>query len=311
METTLGKARRYENGVCDVLEEEGGDMIQTKATPLLIAAGFTPPEQTPPSATIRVEQPALAMFGLGLVEAIPDAEILSREDPDDRDGDGISGRAGRDVSGLPGVARWMRKAERGTLPVLVDAALRRELGLTTPDHPEEQTLNGVPIPPEADPMPEPEIDARGIAILTDFIRYLAPPARALVSSAALRDSVERGEQLFEEVGCAACHTPTMYTGPNAIAALDRKQVNLYSDVLIHDMGPEEAALCGLNSTPSERRTTWLWGLRFKENYMHDGLATTVRMAIERHGGESAAARDAFEALSDEEQAALLRFLSIL
>jgi CxxC motif-containing protein (DUF1111 family) len=251
------------------------------------------------------------MFGLGLVEAIPDAEILSREDPDDADGDGISGRAGRDVSGLPGVARWMRKAERGTLPVLVDAALRRELGLTTPDFPEEQTINGVPVPPESDPMPEPEIDARGIGILTDYIRFLAPPARAPISSAALQDSVERGEQLFEEVGCAACHIPTMHTGPNPIAALDSKRVNLYSDVLLHDMGPEEAGLCGLNSTPSERRTTWLWGLRLKENYMHDGLATTPRMAIERHGGESAAARDAFEALTNEEQAALLRFLSIL
>lgn len=310
-ENALGRARRYENGVCDVLAEEGGDIIQTKATPLLIAAGFNPPEKTPPSATIRVEQPALALFGLGLVEAIPDAEILSRDDPDDADGDGISGRAGRDVSGLPGVGRWLRKAERATLPVLVDAALRRELGLTTPSDPVEQTINGVPVPPEADPMPDPEMDERGIGILTDFIRFLAPPARATISSAALRDSVERGEQLFEEIGCTLCHTPTMRTGPNEIAALDRKPVDLYSDLLLHDMGPEEAALCGLNSTPSERRTTWLWGLRLKENYMYDGLATTVRQSIERHGGESAASRDAFEALTAEEQAALLRFLYIL
>ncbi len=310
-ENALGRARRYENGVCDVLAEEGGDIIQTEATPLLIAAGFTPPEKTPPSATIRVEQPALALFGLGLVEAIPDAEILSRDDPDDADGDGISGRAGRDVSGLPGVGRWLRKAERATLLLLVDAALRRELGLTTPTDPVEQTINGVPVPPEADPMPDPEIDERGIGILADFIRFLAPPARATISSAALRDSVERGEQLFAEIGCTLCHTPTMRTGPNETAALDRKPVNLYSDLLLHDMGPEEAGLCGLNSTPSERRTTWLWGLRLKENYMYDGLATTVRRSIERHGGESAASRDAFKALTAEEQAAVLRFLSIL
>jgi CxxC motif-containing protein (DUF1111 family) len=310
-ENTLGKARRYENGVCDVLAEEGGDIIQVQATPLAIAAGINPPEQTPPSATIRVEEPALAMFGLGLVQAIPDEEILSRADPDDADDDGISGRAARDASGLPGVGRWTRKGERGTLLVLVDAALRRELGLTTPTDPVEQTVNGVPVPPEADPMPDPEMDERQIGILTDFIRFLAPPARAPISSAALRDSVEHGEQLFDDVGCAVCHTPTMWTGPHESAALDRKPVNLYSDILLHDMGPEEAALCGLDSSPSERRTTWLWGLRLKENYMYDGLATTVRQSIERHGGESAESRDAFEALTAEEQAALLRFLSIL
>jgi CxxC motif-containing protein (DUF1111 family) len=251
------------------------------------------------------------MFGLGLVQGIPDEEILSREDPDDSDGDGISGRAGRDVSGAPGVGRWTRKAERATLILLVEAALRRELGLTTPDYPAEQTINGVPVPPETDPMLEPEMDERGIGILTDFIRFMAPPARAPITSTALRDSVERGEQLFEEIGCAACHTPTMYTGPNEIAALDHKQANLYSDLLLHDMGPEEVSLCGMNSSLTERRTSWLWGMRLKENYMFDGLATTVRQSIERHGGESAASRDAFEALTAEEQAALLSFLAIL
>jgi CxxC motif-containing protein (DUF1111 family) len=310
-ENTIGKARRYENGVCDVLAEEGGDIIQKQATPLLIAAGIDPPEKTPPSATHRIEEPAIAMFGLGLVQGIPDEEIRSREDPDDADGDGISGRAGRDVSGHPGVGRWTRKAERATLILLVEAALRRELGLTTPDFPDEQTVNGVPVPPETDPMSDPEMDERGIGILTDFIRFMAPPARAPITSAALRDSVERGEQLFEEIGCAACHTPTMYTGPNEIAALDRKPANLYSDLLLHDMGPEEISLCGMNSTLTERRTSWLWGMRLKENYMFDGLATTVRQSIERHGGESAASRDAFDALTAEEQAAFLRFLSIL
>lgn len=307
----LGRARRWENGVCDVLAEEGGDIIQVRATAAAIAAGITPPERTPPSANHRTQEPAIAMFGLGLVEAIPDEDILALADPDDADGDGISGRPGKDASGLPGVGRWLRQGERGTLTVLVDAALRRELGLTTPIDTVEQTFNGMPVPEEADPMPEPEIDEHGTALITDFIRFLAPPARASITSAAMGDTVQLGEQLFEQVGCAACHIPTMHTGPNESEALDRKPVNVYSDILLHDMGPEEAGLCGLSSSRTERRTAWLWGLRHKENYMFNGLATTLLEAIERHGGESSPSRTAFRALSAEEKAALLRFLSIL
>jgi len=310
-ENSLSWARRFENGICDVLAEEGGDIIQKQATPLLITAGITAPEQTPPSASSRTEEPALAMFGLGLVQAISDDDILSWADPDDADGDGISGRVGRDVTGLPEVGRWTRKAERARLYDLVDAALRRHIGLTTPNYPVEQTFNGVPVPPESDPMPEPEIDDRGVNILTDYIRVLAPLSRETLTSAAVRDSVESGDRLFEEVGCAVCHTPSIRTGPSDIAAFDRKLISPYSNLLIHDMGPERAGLCGLDSSPSEYRTAWLWGLRFKENFMHDGSATTLRRSVELHGGESAASRDAFEELTAEEQVYLLRFLASL
>lgn len=309
--TRLSRARKWENGVCDPLTEEGGDILQKRATPLLVATGYEPPEQTPPSATYQAEEPALAMFGVGLIQEIPDEDILALADPDDLDGDGISGRPGKDVSGLPGVGRWTRKLERSRLYDLVDAALRRHLGLTTPRFPDEQTMNGVPVPPESDPMPDPEMDDRGIQIITDFIRFLAPPQREILTSDALRDSVEAGELLFEDVGCAACHVPTMYTGPNESAALDRKPVHFYSDMLLHDMGPESAGLCGFGAEPTEYRTAWLWGMRFKENWMRDGKASTLRQSIELHGGESAASRDAFDALTPEEQAYLLRFLASL
>jgi CxxC motif-containing protein (DUF1111 family) len=251
------------------------------------------------------------MFGVGLIQEIPDEAILARDDPDDADGDGISGRAGRDMSGLPGVGRWTRKLERSRLYDLVDAALRRHLGLTTPRFPEEQTFNGVPVPPESDPMPEPEMDDRGIQLITDFIRFLAPPPREALTSSAVRDSVEAGEELFDQVGCAACHTPIMHTGPSEVAALDRKPVHLYSDMLLHDMGPESAGLCGFAATPTEYRTAWLWGMRYKENYMRDGRAGTLRESIELHGGESSGSRDAFAELTPEEQAYLLRFLSAI
>lgn len=308
MDATLRKARRWENDQCNLLEAEGGDLIQKFATPALAATGFTA-EYDPPSASAVVELQALSVFGMGLIEAVPEADILSAADPDDADGDGISGRVGRDAEGR--VSRFTGKAEWFALYDFIDGALRTELGLTTPKHPVEETLNGVPVPPDTDPMPEPEIDDQGINRLLDFVRFSAPTARAALESAALRDSVAAGERLFEQVGCARCHTPTLRTGPGESAALDRKPVPAYTDLLLHDLGPEAAGTCGLGASPSEYRTAKLWGLRFKGRYMYDGRAATLLESIQLHGGEGQASRDAFNRLGAEDQAKLLRFLTIL
>lgn len=302
------KATRWENGVCNLLVDEGGDNIQQRATPLLMAHGITR-ETMPPSANARVEVPGPALFGLGLVELIPDEEILSREDPDDADGDGISGRAGRTADGRLG--RFSRKLEVATLFDFNETALRFELGLTTPMNPVEETVNGVPIPAGTDPMPDPEIDERGMNLLTDFVRFLAPSVRGNMASAAVRDTVERGERLFDEIGCTSCHVPSMRAGPSDVAALDRKTVSLYSDMLLHDLGPELGDVCGLNASPSEYRTALLLGLRFRTDYMHDDRAPSLRRAVLLHEGEATRIRDAFERLTVEEQGSLLRFLSIL
>ena len=315
VDRTLGKARRWENETCDMLTEEGGDLIQKEATPALLATGYSPPERTPERASVRLDEPALSIFGIGLVELIPEADILAQADPDDADGDGISGRVGYDISGHPGqegkMGRFTRKAEWNKLYDFIAASLQTELGLTTPRGLTEQSLNGVPIPPEADPAPDPEIDEMGLGFLYDFIRFLAPPPREVITSVAVQDSVDRGEMIFDEVGCAACHTPTMRSGPSEVAAMADQTLHLYSDVLLHDLGPENAGMCGPYATPSEYRTAMLWGLRLKENFMHDGAATTVRRSIELHGGESEASRDAFDALTSEEQAFMLRFLASL
>ncbi|MGD8278661.1 MAG: di-heme oxidoredictase family protein [Gemmatimonadota bacterium] len=308
MDATLRKARRWENEQCDLLEAEGGDLIQKRATEALAATGFTG-EYDPPDASAVVELQALSTFGMGLIEAVPEEDIIAAADPEDADGDGISGRVGRDLDGR--ISRFTGKAEWFSLYDFIDGALRTELGLTTPDYPTEETLNGVPVPPATDPMPEPEIDEHGINLLVDFVRYLAPPARAAIDGPALADSVRAGELLFESVGCAACHTPTLHTGPSESKALDRKPVNAYTDLLLHDLGPEAAGTCGLSASPSEYRTAKLWGLRFKGRYMYDGRAVTLDESIEAHGGEAAATRDAFRRLTPEERAELIRFLSIL
>jgi CxxC motif-containing protein (DUF1111 family) len=303
------KATRFRGpGACDPLSNEGGENIRSQTTPLLKALGIEH-EVVPSSATEEGRFSTPFLFGLGLVEAIPDETILSREDPDDRDGDGISGRAGRTPDGRLG--RFGRKAEQASIMEFIDTALRFEMGLTTPLKSEEETINGRPIPPETDPAPDPEIDQRRMELLTTFVRYLAPVAPTAMRSAAYRDTVMAGKRLFGELGCPACHTPSMRTGRSDIDALDRKTVQLYSDLLLHDMGPKLTDVCGYTATPSELRTEMLMGLRHRPNLLHDGRASDVREAILAHGGEAQRARDAFARLNWLWQEYLVRFLRSL
>lgn len=302
------KATRFAAGVCDLLERVGGDNIQQRATPALMALGITG-ESVPEEATGRARVTGPPLFGLGLVAAIPDAVLRQREDPGDEDGDGISGRAGRTQDGRLG--RFGRKAELATIADFIDTALRFELGLTTPMHPREETVNGVPVPAAADPMPEPEIEQRGIDLLTDFVRFLGPPPREEAINNSVADSIRRGEQLFGEIGCTGCHVPALATGDHEIPALRSKTVNLYSDLLLHDLGPALGTVCGPNASPSEHRTTPLWGLRFRDVYLHDGRATRLEEAIGMHGGEAESARRAVSELSTTDRALLIRFLRSL
>ncbi len=216
------KATRFENNTCDLLQAQGGDNIQRQATPLLAQHGILR-ESTPSEATAQVLVTGPSLFGLGLIEAIADATILANTDPGDTNGDGISGRAVRAADGRLG--RFGRKNEIPTVFDFTETALRFELGLTTPMNPVEETVNGVPVPPESDPTPEPEIDERGMGLLADYVRLLAPPAREATSGTAT-DSVRSGEALFERTGCGTCHVPVMHTAPNDVAALSEKAAPL-------------------------------------------------------------------------------------
>ena len=150
------KATRFADGRCDLLVAAGGDNIQRRATDLLVAHGMGP-EEVPAAATATSRVTAPPLFGLGLLEAVPDDVLLEWADPDDRDGDGISGRLPRLADGR--TARFGRKGDASTVRDFVMTALRFELGFTVPGHTAEEPVNGVPIPPGADPMPDPEIDA--------------------------------------------------------------------------------------------------------------------------------------------------------
>ena len=293
---------------CDPLFHEGGPVIQQDATPLLRALGIQK-EQIPPSATAQARRSSPPLFGFGLVDAIPDATLLSHEDPHDENRDGIFGRANRTIDGR--VGRFGRKAAVANLLEFNAGAYPQEMGITTPLSPVEETINGKPVPPETDPAPDPELSLEDVELATAFTRFLAPPPQQLFKNSADRDLAARGKKLFESLNCAVCHVPTMKTGPSAIKALDRKDVALYSDLLLHAMGSNLADICLDQAHPSEFRTEMLMGLRFRETFLHDGSAKTVQEAIERHDGEARRSRDKFKSLNEKDKKALLKFLETI
>lgn len=294
---------------CDTLESEGGPLLRRRTTSALQAAlarkGLNR-QSLPPSATASTQLTGPALYGLGLVEAIPEATILSRHDPDD---EGTTGRPGRNPDGKLG--RFGIKADRASLVEFVADALLTEMGLTSPYRPEELSVDGASLPPGVDPVPNPEITEEEVALLAEYIRYLAPPPRLIPEDADSRAKVARGEQLFQTVGCATCHVPEMVTGPSQVEALDRRPVPLYSDLLLHDLGPGTASICSPRAGPSEWRTAILMGLRFRMELLHDGRAARLEQAIQLHGGSAAKVREAYFRLDLVEQEAVLAFLRTL
>lgn len=299
---------RFIGGSCDSLLQEGGPVIQQNATPLLRALGILK-EEIPTNATAQARRSVPPVFGFGLVDAIPEATLLAHEDPNDANRDGIYGRASRTIDGR--VGRFGRKAAVATLFDFNAGALPFEQGITTPFSPVEETINGRPVPPETDPAPDPEISLEDIQKLDAFVRYLAAPPRPTLASYEDQSLAKRGEELFASLKCSVCHIPKMKTGPNPVKALDRQTVELYSDLLVHDMGPELADICLGGTLPSEFRTELLMGLHLREHFLHDGSAKSVQEAIERHAGEASRSRDKFKALSDADKKALLKFLQTL
>jgi len=290
--------------MCDELADKGGPVFQDSVTPALHAALGIDREPRPPSATVVAERTTPDILGFGLLDAVPDSVILSYADPDDKNHDGISGRPNRFFDGRLG--RFGRKALVPTLREFNDGAFQVEIGITNPSVPVEGTVAGDSLPAGTDPAPDPEIGARSLELTDAFVRLLAPPAPLKQSSEA-----RRGRDLFAQVGCTGCHVPTLRTGDNPIPALSHKEVAAYTDLLLHDMGPQLADICFGLAKPSEFRTEPLMGMRLATHFLHDGRAKTPDQAIEMHGGEGMRSRDLFEALPAADRAALLAFLKTL
>src|SRR5207247_1450738 len=141
------------------------------------------------------------------------------------------------------------------------------------------TIGGKPIPAGVDPVPEPEIAQEQLDLTDAFVRFLAPP-----TPLKLGQEGRRGRELFSQIGCAACHVPTLRTGDSPVPALRNKEFPAYTDLLLHDMGSDLADICLGLATPSEFRTEPLLDLRDAKAFLHDGRHTTLGQAIEAHGG---------------------------
>ncbi|MFO0894381.1 MAG: di-heme oxidoredictase family protein [Phycisphaerales bacterium] len=273
--------------------------------------------------TTRVTNSSMAF---GMIEAIPDADIAANEDPNDLNGDGISGRvhwvhALEDLEGAPlRAGRFGWKAQVPTVLTFSADASRNEMGLTNRFVPDENPPNGdYVLLAQCDNVPDPEdvIDGDGYGFIdrvTHFQRYLGVPPQTPRSGM-------QGEALFASVGCTKCHIPTWTTSnsPTLETALRGKTIHPYSDFLLHDMGLLADGVVQGDANEHELRTPTLWNLRTRDPMLHNSAAAgdtfenRVVVAIQAHGpfGEGAASAAAFANLSASDQAALVRFLGSL
>jgi CxxC motif-containing protein (DUF1111 family) len=301
---TVTRFGRVVNGRFDPLDALGGSLLQDKAIDPAVL------ETVPPEANVVAKRLSTPLFGAGLVEAVPDADILlgaQRRQPD-----GVQGRAAlvTDVaSGKQRVGRFGWKAQQATLLAFAGDAYLNEMGVTNRYFPTENAPNGKQaLLAIWDRVPELE-DAVGpdgtsdIDHAADFMRLLAPPAPLRMTASALA-----GGRVFERIACSACHTPVLLTGASPVAALAHKPVPLYSDLLLHDMGTLGDGIEQGAARMGEMRTAPLWGLRARGPFLHDGRATTVDAAIRAHEGQGAPARNRYNTLGAGERQQLLDFL---
>lgn len=307
--TQVFRIGRLLNGVFDPLEGEGGAQLQRRSIKELDPACPIVGERVPPTATIVSLRATPAIFGDGLIDAIPDSAILAKSDPNDLNRDGISGRPNRvfnPETGRTELGRFGWKGNVSALHLFTAGAFQGELGITNPTFPSENLPQGKAIPAGWDKVADPEEGGGRVEAATQFQRYLAPAAPRPLTAAGTR-----GQSLFTSVGCAACHTPSMTTA-GSDRFLANKPAALYSDLLLHDMGDQlDDRTPQGEATGREWRTTPLWGLNTKRNWLHDGRATSVDQSIRLHGGEAQGAATRFQQLSPADRDALMQFLGSL
>ena len=258
------------------------------------------------------------MIGMGLLEAIPEEQILARADPSDSDGDGISGRPNRVWDGSRNgfaLGRFGWKASQPTVLQQTARAFLGDIGITTGMFPGQNCVETHMECLEARRGGDPEIDDDDLMKVVLYASSLAVPAMRSPDDA----QVIEGGETFEDIGCVGCHTPLALTGIHpTIPALSGQTIHPYTDLLLHDMGEALAdRRPDFEATGSEWRTPPLWGIGLFETvnghtyYLHDGRARNLSEAILWHGGEAAAARTRFVELPLARRQALVRFLQSL
>jgi len=329
----LTRFGRFGGDAFDPMIEFGGPQLQHRSIP-----GY-PAEEVPVAATGVSVFTAPAITGLGFLDAVEDATLIALADPDDSDGDGISGRLqlhepsdlietvleleargspdpdarGSLVTGRH-IGRFGKKALTVNLLHQTVSAYHEDMGITSDLLPED-LFNPQAGSRASDGAPDPEVSSSAVANVVFYLKTLRAPLRRSEGDGDVR----AGEQLFSDIGCAGCHIATLRTGASEIRVLNRVEFHPYTDLLLHDMGPglDDGYTEG-RALSSEWRTPPLWGVGIQERFqggqaffLHDGRARTLQDAIELHGGEGAPSRDAFSALSVDDQQRLIHFLRSL
>jgi CxxC motif-containing protein (DUF1111 family) len=286
----------------------GGPQIQNRALP-----GYTP-ETIPPGTTFSKLTPP-ANTGLGFLAALSDAQIRANADPNDADGDGISGALNYITAPpyfvpAPGqapvngkyIGRFGKKAAAVDLLHQTASAYNQDIGITSAYE---------SVDPFTHLATDPEVDEKTIQDVVFYLRTLKAPIP--------RGDYATGRGIFQEIGCGKCHIEEWITPVSDINSLSEKIFHPYTDLLLHDMGPAlDDGYTEGSATTAEWRTPPLWGLGLSRNsqggqyyLLHDGRAHSIEEAIKMHGGEGAGSRERFETLSASEKEALLEFLESL
>ena len=301
LETRFGKLGA--DGVFDPMATLGGSLLQDHGIP-----GYNA-EVVPTDATVTAGRITTQLFGLGLVDAVPDEELLHLARIQAVNTPQTAGTANIVLelrSGLMRVGRFGWKAQVPTLFQFSGDAYLNEMGITNPEFPAENCPQGDCASLVYNPVPGLNNDGDGVAAFNDFMTLLAPPSRGAISA-----QVVTGSLVFDRIGCGSCHTPVLATGPNPVKAVSQKLFHPYSDFLLHDMGGLGDGIVQGGATGSQMRTAPLWGVRTRAVLLHDGRATTIQDAIAAHDGQGRLARDRFLGLSATARTALIAFVRSL
>lgn len=290
----------------------GGPQLQHRALP-----GFEP-EKIPPTASFSKFTPP-ANTGLGFLELVPDEDIQAMADPDDLDGDGITGVPNwitppdfvplfptAIIQDGKYIHRFGKKAAAYSLLHQTVNAYNQDIGIASTFAPFD-TFSGLEV--------DPEITTQTINDVVFYLQTLKAPIPRNQDD----PNVGLGQEVFGKINCSGCHVPTLKTGYSPVEGLSNTEFHPYTDLLLHDMGPNlDDGYTEGNAETYEWRTPPLWGLGLARNsqggelfLMHDGRAGSLEEAIMMHGGEAARSRSAFETIPQKEKDALIAFLNSL
>ncbi|MEZ5237854.1 MAG: di-heme oxidoredictase family protein [Microthrixaceae bacterium] len=260
---------------------------------------------------------APVVFGVGLLEAIPAEDIEAAADPDDADGDGISGRVNRVFeprSGGSALGRFGWKSNVATVEAQTAGAFHGDIGITSLLAPRQNCPQQQRACAAAPAGGQPELTDDRLESVTFYTRTLAVPAMRNLEDPA----VQRGAELFGEFGCSSCHAPTQVTGDSDVDALADEEFHPYTDLLLHDMGDGLAdGRPDFGASGSEWRTPPLWGIGLIEAVnghrflLHDGRARDIPEAILWHGGEAEDSKERFRNAPRDRRDDLVAFLESL